>query len=48
MQANAAFAGDFEDAVGAVARSMEHSEVPMKAIFYSGNKVLRIVAKGAQ
>jgi len=40
--------GDFESAVGTVAQSLEHADVPVKAIFYRGNKVLRIVAKGAQ
>jgi hypothetical protein len=46
--AQAAFAGTFEEAVVAIAMSMQNSEMPMKAIFYRGNKVLRIVAKGAQ
>jgi hypothetical protein len=46
--ASAAFSGEFEEAVAAVALSMQNSEMPMKAIFYRGNKVLRIVAKGAQ
>jgi hypothetical protein len=40
--------GDFEAAVATVARSLEHADTPMKAIFYRGNKVLRIVSKGAQ
>lgn len=40
--------GSFEEAVGTVARSMESAEIPMKAMFYQGNKVLRIVAKGAE
>ncbi len=48
LEARADFSGDFEDAVGALARSLEQSQAPMKAIFYRGNKVLRIVAKGAQ
>jgi len=48
VEASAAFAGGFEEAVAAVAVSMEHAEMPIKAIFYRGNKVLRIVAKGAQ
>jgi hypothetical protein len=37
--------GGFTDAVAAVARSMESADTPMKAIFYDGNRVLRIVAK---
>jgi hypothetical protein len=40
--------GDFEAAVGTVARSLEHADVPMKAVFYRGNKVLRIVSRGAE
>lgn len=40
--------GTFEEAVGMVAKSMESAEIPMKAIFYAGNKVLRIVAKGVE
>jgi hypothetical protein len=27
---------------------MEGAEITMKAVFYQGNKVLRIMAKGAQ
>jgi type III secretion protein C len=40
--------GSFADAVGMVAKSMDGAEIPMKAIFYDGNKVLRIVAKGTE
>jgi len=40
--------GSFEEAVTMVARSMESAEIPMKAIFYNGNRVLRIVARGAE
>jgi len=40
--------GSFEEAVGAVTRGMESAEIPMKAMFYQGNKVLRITAKGAE
>lgn len=40
--------GTFEEAVAIVAKSMESAEVPMKAIFYKGNKVLRIVPRGAK
>lgn len=40
--------GTFEEAVGVVADSMESAEIPMKAVFYQGNKVLRIMAKGAE
>jgi hypothetical protein len=38
--------GTFEEAVGLVAKGMDSAEVPMKAILYSGNKILRIIAKG--
>ncbi len=40
--------GTFEEAVSIVARSMESAEIPMKAVFYQGNKVLRIMAKGSE
>jgi hypothetical protein len=40
--------GTFEEAVDAVARSMGSAETAMQAIFYKGNKVLRIVAKGSE
>lgn len=48
VEARAQVPGAFEDAVAAVMRSMEQSEMPMKAVFYRGNKVLRVIAKGAQ
>lgn len=48
VEARTVVPGTFEEAVGMVARSMEGAEIPMKAIFYSGNKVLRIVTKGAE
>jgi hypothetical protein len=40
--------GTFEQAVELVTNSMDTAEIPMKAIFYSGNKVLRIVQKGTK
>jgi hypothetical protein len=40
--------GSFEEAIGLVAKAMETAEIPMTAIFYEGNRVLRIVAKGAE
>ena len=40
--------GSFVEAVGLVAKSMETAEIPMKAIFYEGNRVLRIVTKGTE
>jgi hypothetical protein len=48
VDAHASVSGSFEEAVVAVVKSMERAEIPMKAIFYSGNKVLRIVAKGVE
>jgi hypothetical protein len=45
-ESRSAVTGTFEEAVAMVVKSMENAEVPMKAIFYEGNKVLRIVAKG--
>jgi hypothetical protein len=40
--------GTFETAVEAVAQSLERAEVPVKAVMYRGNRVLRIVAKGSE
>src|SRR5450830_14616 len=40
--------GSFEEAVNTVAKSMESAEIPMKAVFYQGNKVLRIMSKGSE
>jgi hypothetical protein len=37
--------GRFTDAVEAIAASMATADTPMKAIFYDGNRVLRIVAR---
>jgi hypothetical protein len=37
--------GGFTDAVETIARSMATADTPMKAIFYEGNRVLRIVAQ---
>lgn len=40
--------GSFEQAIEAVAHSMAGAETPLQAIFYKSNRVIRIVAKGAQ
>jgi hypothetical protein len=48
VEADTTIPGTFEQAVEAVTRSMESAEIPLKAIFYKGNSVLRIVAKGAE
>jgi hypothetical protein len=37
--------GSFTEAVEAIAGSMATADTPMKAIFYEGNRVLRIVAR---
>lgn len=48
VEARTAIPGTFEQAVETVAKSMDTAEIPLKAIFYKGNKVLRIVAKGVE
>jgi hypothetical protein len=48
VDAHTTIPGTFAEAVTAVTKSMETAEIPMKAIFYQGNKVLRIVAKGVE
>lgn len=48
VEARTSISGSFEEAVAVVARSMEGAEVPIKAIFYKGNNVLRIITKGSQ
>lgn len=40
--------GTFEEAIEAVAKSIDTAEAPMRVIFYKGNKVLRIVARGRE
>jgi hypothetical protein len=48
VQVRGTIPGTLEEAVGVVAQSMQAASVPLKAIFYEGNKVLRIVAKGSE
>ena len=48
IEATASINGSFEDAVTVVAHSLQTSDAPISAIFFDGNRVLRIVAKGAQ
>lgn len=48
VEAKTMVPGSFEEAVETVARSMETAEIPMKAIFYKGNRVLRIVPAGVK
>lgn len=40
--------GNFEDAVATVMRNLDQAEVPPKAIFYRGNQVVRVVARGME
>jgi hypothetical protein len=46
--AGARLDGKFEDAVSTVMQNLNQAEVPPKAIFYRGNHVVRIVAKGME
>ncbi len=48
VEAAASINGSFEDAITAVTTSLQQNDVPVSAIFFEGNRVLRIVAKGAQ
>ena len=48
VESNTSIEGTFEEAVEKVTASMATAEVAMKAIFYKGNQVLRMVAKGVQ
>jgi hypothetical protein len=46
VNVGASLGGSFEEAVVAIVKSMEQAETPLKVIFYKGNRVVRIVAKG--
>ena len=48
IDAAASVDGTFEAAISEVMKNMEHAEVPPKAIFYRGNQVLRVVARGME
>ncbi|WP_051293513.1 toxin co-regulated pilus biosynthesis Q family protein [Pseudoduganella violaceinigra] len=48
VQVRTTVPGTFEEAVATVVTSMDSAEMPMKAVFYKGNKVLRIMGRGAQ
>ena len=48
IDADTTIAGSFEQAIGAVADSMQGAEMPLRVIFYNGNRVLRIVSQGAR
>lgn len=47
VDADATIHGTFEQALQAVVDALKKSETPIQAVMYRGNKVLRIVAKGA-
>ena len=47
IDASATVTGSFEDALQSVVQALQKTETPIQAILYRGNKVLRIVAKGA-
>jgi len=48
IRAGGAVRGSFEQAMQSVLESMRDADVPLQAIFYQKNKVVRIVAKGAE
>lgn len=48
VEAQTAVPGTFEEAVDAVTKSMEAVDAAMHAVFYKGNKVLRIVARRSE
>lgn len=48
IEAHPSFDGTFEQVMTSVATSMSDAQVPIQMIFYEGNKVVRIVAKGAR
>lgn len=48
VQVRTTVPGSFEEAVATVVTSMDSAEMPMKAVFYKGNKVLRIMSRGVQ
>jgi hypothetical protein len=48
VEAETSIPGTFEHAIETVTKSMETAEIPLKAIFYKGNSVIRIVVKGAE
>ncbi|MCW0054172.1 toxin co-regulated pilus biosynthesis Q family protein, partial [Burkholderia pseudomallei] len=47
IDAEASVDGTFDDALRSVVGALAHSNAPIQAILYRGNKVLRIVPKGA-
>lgn len=47
IDASATIHGSFEDALHSVVDALSHSQVPIQAVLYKGNHVLRVTAKGA-
>jgi hypothetical protein len=47
IDASATIHGTFEQALHSVVDALDHSEVPIQALMYKGNHVLRITPKGA-
>lgn len=47
IDASATLHGSFEDALHSVVDALSHSQVPIQAVLYKGNHVLRVTAKGA-
>jgi hypothetical protein len=47
VDAEASVEGSFDDALHEVIASLAHSNTPIQAIVYQGNKVIRIIQKGA-
>lgn len=48
VETRATIEGSLDEAVGIVARTLDDSGVPIQAIFYAGNRVLRVIAKGSK
>lgn len=48
VQVRTTVPGTFEEAIATVVGSMDSAEMPIKAVFYKGNKVLRIIGRGVQ
>jgi Toxin co-regulated pilus biosynthesis protein Q len=48
LEATSSIEGTFEEAISTVVTNMDRAEVPPKAIFYRGNQVLRVVARGME
>jgi hypothetical protein len=48
VEARTTVPGNFDQAVRMVIDSMASAQIPMKAVFYQGNKVLRIMVKGSE